>query len=248
MLELDIHTHSIASGHVSTATILDMVRSAAEKRLKLIGISDHAPATQDSCKEGYFRSLKITPRKRLGIEVMYGVELNILNKNGDVDLPDSILKDLDYAIASMHTQNILPGTKEENTNTYLNVIKNPYVTIIGHADDTQYPVDYEILVKAAVENQVLLEINNVSLIPDSYRGNALPNTLEILKYCKKYNHPVIFSSDSHGAEDVGDFHYALLAMHRAEFPRLLVLNDDMEKFKAFIAKRKSIKQNQIRHF
>lgn len=41
----DIHTHSIASGHGTTCTISDMAKAASQKGLKLLGITDHGPAT-----------------------------------------------------------------------------------------------------------------------------------------------------------------------------------------------------------
>ena len=43
--EFDIHTHTIASGHGSSATITDMVKAAKAHNLKMLGISDHGPAT-----------------------------------------------------------------------------------------------------------------------------------------------------------------------------------------------------------
>ena len=46
-IELDIHTHTIASGHASTATITDMVKAASAAHLKLLGISDHGPEAEN---------------------------------------------------------------------------------------------------------------------------------------------------------------------------------------------------------
>ena len=75
----DIHTHSIASGHGTTCTISDMAKAASKKGLKLLGISDHGPGTLASGTSSYFRSLPFYPRKRFGIDILYGVELNILD-------------------------------------------------------------------------------------------------------------------------------------------------------------------------
>ena len=44
-----------------------------------------------------------------------------------------------------------PASKLENTEGYLNVMKNPYVNIIGHPDDGRYEIDYEALVQGAKE-------------------------------------------------------------------------------------------------
>ena len=41
----DIHTHSIASGHGTICTVSDMAKAASRRGLKLLGITDHGPAT-----------------------------------------------------------------------------------------------------------------------------------------------------------------------------------------------------------
>lgn len=84
-IELDTHTHTLASGH-AYSTISEMIDAAAQKGLKLLGITEHAPAMPGSCKEFYFHNLKILPRFQKGVELMFGVELNIMDYRGRVDL------------------------------------------------------------------------------------------------------------------------------------------------------------------
>ena len=108
--EFDIHTHTIASGHGSSATITDMVKAAKARNLKMLGISDHGPATLGGGRVSYFRNLRYAQRERLGIQMLYGTEANIINYKGNLDLGDDILKGLDYVIASMHHPTIKPGT------------------------------------------------------------------------------------------------------------------------------------------
>ena len=81
----DIHTHSIASGHGTTCTISDMAKAASQKGLKLLGITDHGPATLAAGTSSYFRSLIYSPRKRFEVELLYGIELNILDTDGKTD-------------------------------------------------------------------------------------------------------------------------------------------------------------------
>lgn len=236
--EFDIHTHTIASGHASTATITDMAKAASANNLKLLGISDHGPATLGGGRTSYFRNLAYAPKNRLGIEMLYGAEANILDENGKLDLDDSILARLDYVIASIHKPVKKPGTIEENTRTYLNAIKNPYVAFIGHCDDVKYPVDYLAILRSAMEHHVLLEINNSSLSPDGYRGDTRFNDLMILNLCKHFQYPVLLSSDSHGTKHVGDFRYIQELLKKSDFPDSLVLNYSASKLQAFLQERK----------
>jgi len=221
---LDIHTHTIASGHATTSTITDMVKAAKNKGMELLGISDHGPATPHGGTASYFRNLAYAPKKRLGIDILYGAEVNILDSKGNLDLNNSILSNLDFAIASMHLPHYKPSSIAENTFAYIEVMKNPNIHIIGHCDDVKYPVDYHSLIKAAIKYQVLLEINESSLRPDGYRGDTHNNALTILNFCKYYNHPILLSSDSHGTSRIGNFSYALELLRTANIPNSLILN------------------------
>ena len=161
----DMHTHSIASGHGTECTITNMARAAAEKGLRLLGITDHGPGTLAAGTSSYFRSLTYSPKKHFGVELLYGIELNILDRSGTVDLDQESLCKLDYAIASMHAWNYRCGTRAENTEAFINVMKNPCVKILGHSDNTHYPVNYDALARAARETGTIFEINEASLAP-----------------------------------------------------------------------------------
>ena len=171
---LDVHTHTIASGHAYN-TIKEMAQSASEKGLELLGITEHAMKMPGTCHSFYFANLKMLERKMFGVEMLFGVELNILNQDGKVDMEENLLKKMDIVIASMHIPCFKSGTKEENTQTYLKVMENPYVNIIGHPDDGRFPVDYEQLVLGAKKHHVLLEANNNSLDPRCTRENGEEN-------------------------------------------------------------------------
>ena len=233
----DMHTHSVASGHGTSCTISHMAKQAAQKGLKLLGITDHGPATLAAGTASYFRSLTFSPKKRFGIELLYGIELNILDVKGTVDLDEELLCQLDYAVASMHAQNFRPLSQRENTAAYINAMKNPHVKILGHCDNPLFPVDYETIVACAKEEQVLLEINEASLAPYGYRGDTRANNLEILKYCEKYQVPLLLSSDSHGTEHIGDFTYSADFVHQAMFPEALIYNNQLPKLKVFLQTR-----------
>lgn len=233
----DMHTHSIASGHGTTRTICDMAKKASKKGLKLLGITEHGPATLAACTPSYFRNVIFSSKKRFGVELMYGVELNILDTNGSVDLEESILSQLDYAIASMHYHNFRPHDISQNTAAYVNVMKNPHVKILGHCDNPAYPVDYDTIVACAKENRVMLEINEASLAPYSYRGDARANCAEILRCCQKYDVPIVLSSDSHGTEHIGDFTYAAEFVRQAKFPERLIYNNQLPELKVFLMTR-----------
>lgn len=230
---MDLHTHTIASGHAYN-TLYEMVQSASDKGVKLLGVTEHAPRIPGACHPFYFINFKVVPREMFGVKLMLGCELNIIDYNGTIDLERQYLRGLDYAIASIHVPCYDSGTVSQNTNAYLGAMKNPAVQIIGHPDDSRFPVDYDTLVAAAKEHHVLLEVNASSLHPQCHRQNAHENYLTMLEYCRRYQAPIIIDSDAHCEADVGNHVRAHALLAEIDFPKELVVNASIEKAAEYI--------------
>ncbi len=225
---LDVHTHTLSSGH-AYSTLHENATVAKAKNLQLLGVSDHAPTTPGSCHKFNFMNLRFMPHDAYGIKLLFGIELNITDYSGSTDLAGNILKNLDYAIASLHNSNLPPGTLEENTAAIIGAIKNPYVVIIGHPDNPRYQVDFDAIAKAAKDNNVLLEVNNSSYI-EGYRKGSRDTAAKMLKACQKYGTEVIMGSDAHIDVDVGNHEHSIEVLKQNNFPEELVVNSDVEKF------------------
>ncbi len=238
--ELDTHTHTIASAH-AYSTVQEMAQAAAQKGLKLLAITDHAPALSDSSPALHFMNYHVLPKELYGVQMLYGVELNIMGSDGRVDLEEDILKRQNLCIASYHTMCTPAGSREENTNAYLKVMENPYVNIIGHPEDGYTPVDFETLVESAKKNHVLLEVNNSSLKAAYYRLNTHENMLTMLKLCRKLEVPVSVGSDAHFSGAVGGFPEAEKILLEAEMPERLIANTSVEKFLKFLEIRREMR-------
>ena len=118
-LVLDPHTHSIASVH-AYSTIAENARYSADIGLELIGITDHAPAMPGVNTGRYFFNLRAVPDFLFGVEIMCGAEFNILNFEGEMDIPQEHKETYDIGIASLHRPCIAPGSVEENTAALVN--------------------------------------------------------------------------------------------------------------------------------
>lgn len=230
---VDLHSHTIASGHAYN-TMNEMIAAAQKKHLEIYAITEHAPRMNGSCSEMYFMNFRILPREREEMTVLHGVELNILDTDGHVDLTERVLKEMDLGIASIHLPCYISGTREENTRAYLNVMKNPYVNIIGHPDDSRFPICYKELVLGAKEHHVLLEVNNSSLLSTSYRGNPKEAYYEMLELCKEYQVPVVLDSDAHLDLLVGEHEQAKSVLKDVEFPEELVVNAHPEMLREYL--------------
>ena len=133
---LDVHTHTIASGHAYN-TMMEMIHAAQEKGLEVYGITEHAPRMPGTCHDFYFHNLKVVERQQGDLEVLLGIELNILDERGNVDLDEPYLGRMDVTIASLHIPCIAPGSRGRNTECLIQTMKNPHVNVIGHPDDGQ---------------------------------------------------------------------------------------------------------------
>lgn len=232
---LDLHTHTIASGHAYN-TLYEMVDSAAAKGLEMLGVSEHAPMLPGTCHPYYFNNYRVVPRDIHGIRLLLGCELNILDYQGAIDLEPVYLNGLDYGIASIHEPCYTNGTISQNTEAYLGALKNPAVQIIGHPDDGRFPTDYDTLAAAAKEHGKLLEVNSSSLHPASHRIHAADNYRILLERCMHYGTAVIINSDAHCECDVGNHARAHTLLEELNFPEELVANTSIERLRPYIPK------------
>ncbi len=229
---LDIHTHTIASGH-AFSTLAEMIAEARRQGLQLLGITEHAPSIPGTCNKIYFRNIHIVPRQYGALRLMLGAELNILNTRGDIDLDDDYMARLELRIAGIHGVCYTPGTVEENTEGLIRVIRDKRIHIISHPGDGTARLLFEPVVLAAKEARTLLEINSSSLRPARHFGNARGNNLEILRLCKRYDVPVILGSDAHIACDISNYEHVWPLLQETEFPEALIVNTSMERFLSY---------------
>lgn len=230
---LDVHTHTIASGH-AYSTMREMARAAKEKGLELLGITEHGKTMPWTCGAYYFQNLKMVDRHMEGIDLLLGAELNIIDLDGTVDMGEKTLSQMDVVIASMHVPCLRAGTMEENTRAYRKVMQNPLVDIIGHPEDGRFPVDFRELAESAKEYGKLLEVNNNSLDPRCNRENGRENYITMLNYCKEYQVPVVVNSDSHVDQLVGRHQEAYSLMEEIGFPEELVVNRSVSELKKYL--------------
>ncbi len=230
----DTHSHTLASGH-AYSTITEMAEAASSKGLKALAITEHAPEMPGTCGIFYFENLDVVPRDMKGVRLLMGAEVNIMDPDGTIDIPEKTCRNMDIVVASIHPPCYGKNhTPQENLRAYIEVMKKPYINIIGHPDDGRIPVDYELLVKAAKETGTLLELNNSSLRPQSSRVGTRENMLTMLDLCRQYDVPVTTGSDAHVNVDVGNFTHVAEVLEYCGFPEDLVVTTDLEKLKEFI--------------
>jgi putative hydrolase len=199
-IQADLHTHTIGSGH-AYSTIEEMAGSARRKGIKILGMTDHGPNMPGGAHEYYFHNLRIIPEYLRGVRILRGIEANIINKSGQLDMDSSFLASYEVVIASAHIIASPKLSKKAATNMHIKMMENPHVDILGHIENPQFEVDYPKLIGAAKESRKLIEINNASFT--IARHGSFKNCLEIIRLLKEENMLTVINSDAHIAARVG---------------------------------------------
>jgi putative hydrolase len=232
---IDTHTHSVASGH-AYSTIDDLARAARKRGLKGFVLSDHGPAIPGGPGSYHFSNLRIIPKKLFGVLFFTGVETNIMNDAGDLDLEPKYCKRLDFVMAGFHEICFGPQDREANTKTLVAALANPLVDAVSHPGNPLFPIDIEAVVKAAALYGKAQEINNSSF---RIRPGCEENCREVAQLSKQYGSLLSCGSDAHYWRDVGNFTAAKALLKETGVPPELVINSSLDRFRDFVQKRRA---------
>jgi DNA polymerase (family 10) len=151
--------------------------------------------------------------------LLKGVECDILEKGG-MDLPDDVLAEGDWIIASVHYGQ--KQSRQQITERILGALENPYVCVVAHPTGRlinrrePYQVDLDAVFAAAKKHKKMLELN------------ANPMRLDLNDiYCaaaKEHGIPIVISSDAHAPSEIGVLRYGILQARRGGLTRQDVAN------------------------
>lgn len=230
----DLHTHSIASDH-AYSSISEMVRAARDKNLFALAVTDHNGEMPGAPSNWYFTNLAPSvPLYYKDVLFLAGMEANVIDLNGTLDLEPWIGERLNWVVASIHDIGY-PGlenpTLEKCTALWLAVAKTPYVNVIGHSGDPRFAYDYERVIPEFGRQGKLVEINAHSFVA---RPKNNENCKRIALACKKHGVPIVVDSDAHFETDVANFASALHMLEEIAFPEELIVNASKERLLEYL--------------
>jgi putative hydrolase len=221
-LKVDLHTHTIASGH-AWGTLFENVKEAKKKGMELLALTDHGPAILGAPTKVYFESLSRVPKIIEGLRILSGVEANIINNEGKIDLTDEILKKLDIVILGLHYDcGYIDQGVEKNTEVLIKAMKNPYVKMISHPYSSRLKINIEKVTKETMKKNILLEINASYFLKNRLNPEEINKMKIMIKLLKDNNQKMIINSDAHNPYEVGDFSKVI-----AKFDELGLSEDDL---------------------
>lgn len=234
-LQVDTHTHTYASGH-AYSTLIENAKAASERGLAMFCTTDHSESMPGAPHYWFFSNQRILPRFIEGVAIIRGVESNIMNTDGEIDVHPSVDKNLDWAIASFHEPVFRPEDKAAHTLALINVIKAGRVDALGHLGNPNFDFDFEAVIDCAVEHNVAIEINNTTLKGNSRIG-SVERCYEIAKIAKAKGAYITTGSDAHFCADVGGLDLVSQLLDEVGIPSEKVITHSPSQFLRFLALR-----------
>jgi DNA polymerase (family 10) len=229
-LQGDVHMHTVETDGKNT--IEQMAEAAVERKYKYMAITDHSKnlafafGLDDKRAVEHIRKIRKADQQNEGIKIFAGIEVDIL-ADGELDLSDSVLAEMDLVIASVHSAfNQEPAQMSDRL---LRAVSNPNVSIIGHPTGRillrrdAYQFDMQAVLQAAAKNKVAMELN------------SYPDRLDLcdrhLRMAKERGVKIVINTDSHHTSHLEKIKYGVLQARRAWLTKDDVLNTlSPEKF------------------
>ncbi len=197
-------------------TIEGMVAAAKKLGYEYIAITEYSKAVRiangldEKRLAAHLKRIDKVNAKLSGFRVLKGVEVDILG-DGSLDLSDDILKECEVVIASVHSR--FGMEEKEMTKRIIRALKNRHVNFLGHPtgrlilEREPYRIDIKEVVKAAIDNNVIVEIN------------AYPDRLDLndvnARMAKEMGAKLSISTDAHSRMQLDTMKYGVFTARRA---------------------------------
>ena len=220
----DLHMHTEATD--GRDTIRQMAEAAIARGLAYIAITDHSKnlamtnGLDDARALSHIQRIREVDAEMQGrIRILPGIEVDILAE-GQLDLDDSTLAQMDIVVASVHSRFDQPI--EQMTDRILRALENPHTRILGHPTGRKvlkrdpYALHIDTVLKRAAELGVAVEHN-------ASPARADLNDLH-LRLAKEHGCKIVVDTDAHSTEELGQMRYGITQLRRAWLTKEDVLN------------------------
>lgn len=219
----DLHAHTKASdGH---ETMKDMIAAARERGYEYLSITDHSEhlgVTQGLDAKGVEKQRQAIRSRSDDLDdfdLLAGIEVDILD-DGKLALPDSVLKELDLVIASVHTRFGL--SRKKQTRRILKAMEHECLHALGHPTGRMlgkrdgYEVDLDALIKEAADGNWAFELN----------ANPLRLDLDDIhcKQAREHGVKIMLGTDAHRRGDLRHMRHGIGQARRGWLESKDVLN------------------------
>ena len=235
MFEVELHSHTLYS-KCGIHTALEMLNAAREAGLKGLALTDHGPALNGHMSSPFFERLK---QPVPGIKLLKGVECNVTDRNGGTDMRIKYIKFCDVLLVGLHANMPNDMTAEEAADALIACLeKNPWLDIVSHPLNCDFPVDLRKLAKAAKRLGRVLEFNfsklNLGRVSDE-------EMREYIGICRDEGCLTAVNTDAHAVGELGMTSRLQGLIDMEKFPRERIVNRTLESAMKWIEERRKYK-------
>ena len=240
MLKIDLHIHSINSGH-AYGTYYSIAKEAARKKMKLIAITDHGPNMIGTNGFIHFKMANRAPKVIDGVRVLWGCEANVINGKGEIDLNKECQEEVELLSVGFHRGSGYEDLgKEKNTEAMKKALQNPKVKIFTHPTHCQFDCDFEDVCNCALDNNVLLEIN------ENYLGESDAKKLQEFKtmvdMAKERGKKLVLGSDAHFLHEIGEDNNIKKYWKEIGLSKEIIINNYPKELMDFLGLENNLRQ------
>ena len=235
MIEFDLHAHTLFS-LCGIHTVLELLERAKEVGMKGFAVTDHGQTLGGRLNGPFFERFK-SPCP--DVKILKGVECNILDNNGKIDVPRNFMNFMDIVLLGIHPNTGRGLDRDVYTDMLIAAIqKNPCIDVITHPNDPMYPVDYRRLAKEAKSAGVALELNNSKIL---YARADAKSAVDLVEACRAEGCRMAVNSDAHAIHELGLDDSVRPILESANFPKELIVNRNEKSALEFIESRRGNK-------
>lgn len=237
-LQGDVHMHTQATDGKNT--IQEMAEAALARGYRYLAITDHSKnlamvnGLDDQRALAHLQNIREVDARMEGrIRVLTGIEVDILG-DGEIDLSNDVLAQMDVVIASVHSLFQMP--KEQMTDRLLKALENPYVRILGHLTGRI------LLRRDGYELDMTAVLKQAAKVGAAVEHNASPHRLDLcdvdLRRARELGCRIVVNTDAHHTSDLDAMHYGVRQLRRAWLTKHDILNTrNVEDFLAALRPR-----------
>ncbi|MFA5114157.1 MAG: PHP domain-containing protein [Candidatus Margulisiibacteriota bacterium] len=236
-LVADLHVHTVSSGH-AYSTLAEYVARAKKIGLQALAITDHGPAMPGAPHYYHFANMRMIPRVIDGVRILRGIEANVINDRGELDIKPVDIKwgELDIVLVAMHPRcGYQNQGAAKNTAVMIRALRHPGINIIAHLDNPQFPVNIKQVVAAAKARKIAIELNNSSPLS---RPGSEAMARELVRAVKAADWQLVLGTDSHIASMLGDFTSAKKLLKQVGLKEKNVVNTSWAKIEKYLLSKK----------
>lgn len=220
----DVHAHTTATD--GRCSIHEMAQAALQRGYQYLAITDHSKnlamtngLDAERARAHIQRIRQVNDEMQDQIRIFTGIEVDIL-ADGQLDLPDDVLADMDIVIASIHT--LFNQPRKEMTSRILRAVENPYVRILGH------PTGRLLLRREPLDFDLPAVLDHCAQLGVAVEHNSSPERLDLndvnLRLAHQKGCKIVINTDAHHTSHYDNIQYGIRQLRRAWLTPKDVLN------------------------